>query len=497
MSLINLLVSDDRNVISKVRDLHRAIDSVQLHALAWNSGFEKAVTRSDVVLVIVHLSSSQAEEQASKMFDLQSRGKSRCSLIFLADGDVSPKTQLRILQSGAIDCLRLPYEEAKLRFLIETHAARRRVEFKDRASARSDQNITALDPTLVRPPEFLSSSPVMKRVVEHVQRLANLDTTVLLTGETGTGKTRLARLIHDQSHRRNSPFVHVDCASISESLIENELFGHTKGAYTGADRISEGRVAAAKDGTLFLDEVDALSPKAQASLLRLSDESRYTPVGGTGDVSMAARLIVGTNRNLLAEVQAGRFRQDLYYRLKVLSIELPPLRQRQDEIPELAQVFVYSTARRYRIPVPQVEPEVWEALKKHNWPGNVRELKNVIEQMMAFSSGARLTFADLPDAFRSTDGRPNPRHDMKESVLVDDQMESPPRRPAVTDSWIDRRFPDLNTIGVGRLRGEIGVIIRALTEAKNNRTVAAAALGISREALYKKLKKYDLMDFEL
>lgn len=498
MSLVNLLISDDSVAVGQIRALHRQIDGIELQVLPSLALVERSCSRMDVVLTIVHLAKDSDGAHALRLLDQKNLDAPSNSFLFLADGVVSPTIILKLLHAGAVDCLRMPFEESKIRFLVESRTLRRRVEYKKRQIVLSDPNITALNPVASRAPDFLSISPIMSPIMDRVKRIANLDNTVLLSGETGTGKTRMARLIHDQSDRRDRPFIHVDCASISDDLIENELFGHSKGAYTGADKASEGKIAAARNGTVFLDEVDALSPKGQASLLRLADEGRFTPVGGTQEVTTQARLIVGTNRDLAVEVDASRFRRDLYYRLNVLVVKLPPLRERAEDVPHLVKLFINSTAEKFRMARPVVEDSVWDALKRHDWPGNIRELKNAIEQMMAFCTGGKLTLSDLPESFRTSRKTPVQSSELATSVLEDDSLEDPnTSHPPVTDSWIVRRFPDLKPIGLSRVRGEIGAIVSALTESKNNRTLAAEFLGISRESLYQKLKKYGLMDFRI
>jgi two-component system, NtrC family, response regulator HydG len=294
------------------------------------------------------------------------------------------------------------------------------------------------------------------------------DTTVLLTGETGTGKTLLARRIHDLSTHRAEPFLVVDCGSLTPSLIESEMFGHAKGAFTGADRDRPGKLAAAGRGTLLLDEVNSLPLALQCKLLRAVEERVFEPVGSNAGLPLRARLIAASNAPLEQEVAAGRFRPDLYYRLNVVAFHLPALRTRRDVITSLAITFLAEYAVRNHRDIEAIAPEALQALQGHDWPGNVRELRNVIERAVALSAGPVIQVADLPDTFR-------------------------PRRYAPPPLAVSARpLPPLRVHAEGEPT-ELERITEALSRHRNNRVRVAAELGISRVSLYKKLHKYDLM----
>jgi transcriptional regulator with PAS, ATPase and Fis domain len=305
----------------------------------------------------------------------------------------------------------------------------------------------------------------MEELMGQIRRVAAQETTVLLIGETGTGKTGLARLIHEISPRRAEPFLVVDCAALSAGVIESELFGHVKGAFTGADRDRAGKLAAAGTGTVLLDEVNALPLHLQAKLLRAVGERRFEPVGAVHPLPMRARLIAASNVSLEQEVAAGRFRSDLYYRLNVLGFCLPPLRERREAIVPMAQQFLEEFADRNGLKLSGFRPEVLEWLESYDWPGNVRELRNVVERMVALCEGPDVGLKDLNLMHRDTSRKPR---------LI------PANREAVT-------------LYQSREEAEIQRINEALHKHRNNRQRAAAELGISRMGLYKKLHKYGLI----
>jgi formate hydrogenlyase transcriptional activator len=239
---------------------------------------------------------------------------------------------------------------------------------------------------------LVGESPALDAVRRVVARVAPTDATVLVLGETGTGKELVARLIHEQSPRRRSAFVPVSCAALAPGLLTSELFGHEAGAFTGAVRRRIGRFEAAHGGTLFLDEIGELPADAQAILLRVLQERTIERVGGTESVAVDVRVIAATHRDLLAETRAGRFREDLFYRLGVFPIAIPPLRERRSDVPVLAAHFIEQFARRHGRPVTRASAPSLRALEAHNWPGNVRELQNVIERAVILSDGPVLTF---------------------------------------------------------------------------------------------------------
>jgi two-component system response regulator HydG len=311
---------------------------------------------------------------------------------------------------------------------------------------------------------------------DQLLRVVPQETTLLLTGETGTGKTRLARLVHELSPRRDKPFLVVDCGALNATLIESELFGHVRGAFTGADRDRPGKLAAVGKGTLLLDEVNSLPLPLQAKLLRAVDERVFEPVGANKGQALGARLVAASNAPLEAEVAAGRFRADLYYRLNVVSFYLPALRERQSAVAPLAHKFLAEFAARNRPDLRGLTAEAVRALENYPWPGNVRQLRNVIERAAALCLGPDVLLADLPEALRC----PPPS-----AAAVEPRMQHP--APVLA------REPVCLTLSQSKAEAEMLRITEALRKHGNNRLRAAAELGISRMGLYKKLHKYGLL----
>jgi transcriptional regulator with PAS, ATPase and Fis domain len=247
---------------------------------------------------------------------------------------------------------------------------------------------------------MVGCSAAIREVLELVQRVAPTTSTVLIQGETGTGKELVARAIHRASSRAGHPFVAINCAAITESLLESELFGHAKGAFTGATAQKIGKIESATGGTLFLDEISELAAPMQAKLLRVLQEREVEPVGGTRSIKVDVRILAATNRNLEAEVRAGRFREDLFFRLNVLNITTPPLRDRLGDIPLLAESFVVKVSKKYKVPVKPLSAQAQALMMDYDWPGNVRELENAIERAVVLGDADEIVSEDLPKSIR-------------------------------------------------------------------------------------------------
>jgi len=293
------------------------------------------------------------------------------------------------MRAGAADFLTKPVDLDHLELLVRRLLSHRDLVRENRALRRRlQQNSRGL--------RLLGEAPSLREVLARASRAAETDATVLILGESGTGKELLARTIHDLSARATGPFVAVNCAALPETLLESELFGHVKGAFTGADRDHAGRIAQAAGGTLFLDEIGDVPPPVQVKLLRFLQDRRYTPVGGDGTVAADVRVVTATHRDLRAMIAEGAFREDLYYRLDVVNLRLPPLRERREDIPALVEHFLHRYAERYGRPARLVSREAMDALLKHDYRGNVRELENIVEQAVVLCRGEVIHSDDLP-----------------------------------------------------------------------------------------------------
>src|SRR5438552_5691955 len=314
---------------------------------------------------------------------------------------------------------------------------------------------------------IVGESPAMQEVLETVRQVAPSKATVLITGESGTGKELIARALHQLSPRARQPLVAVHCAGLPRELIESELFGHEKGAFTGAHERRIGRVEQAQGGTLFLDEIGEIDATIQIKLLRFLGERTFERVGSNKTLSADVRLISATNKNLEEMVKAGGFREDLYFRLKVVEISLPPLRERTGDIPLLAQNFLREFARENEKKVNDFSAEALEAMMEHRWPGNVRELRTAIEHAVVLCRSERITLRDLPPEIRS---------------------KSAAQAVPETNPLLAQNTPTVQ-------EAEKHLIIRALKESNGNRTLAARKIGISRRTLHRKLHTYHLEEF--
>ena len=308
------------------------------------------------------------------------------------------------------------------------------------------------------PNDLVAKSTAMRRVLALAERAAATDSTVLITGESGTGKERIARLLHAHSRRSKRSFVGVNCAALPEPLLESELFGHKKGAFTGASADKQGLFEAASGGTLFLDEIGETPLSMQVKLLRVLQEHAVRPVGSTRDVPVDVRVVAATNRDLEALVDAGGFRKDLFYRLRVIPLELPPLRERRDDILPLARQFIAKTCKQNSCGPCALSSDVLDALHAYPWPGNVRELENAIERAVVLAEGQpKIELGDLPPEIRAPAGRGS----------------APPEPDQLTLAEVERRH-----------------ILATLERCGGNRSATAQALGIGENTLWRKLKAY-------
>lgn len=374
---------------------------------------------------------------------------------------------LEAVRLGAYDYLSKPFQPQELLLLIRKAEERERLKSENqrlRAALRDEGRSQGL----------VTSSSSMKQVLELIDRAAEFKSTVLITGESGVGKEIVARTVHEWSTRSEMPFVAINCGAIPESLLETELFGHARGAFTGADLARRGLFREAGGGTLFLDEIGELPHAMQVKLLRVLQEEEVHPVGESQPVPVDVRILAATARDLESEIRAGRFRQDLYYRLNVLRIDIPPLRERPEDLPELAEHFLRRLSRRFGKKLRSLDGAALERLAEYSWPGNARELENLLERATILSPGETLVLDGL------LPGGGVPQDGALDAVI------------AAQEPGADEEGRDLS-IKRGVRRLEQDLIRRALRASGGNRTQTAAILEISPRTLHYKLREYDIV----
>ncbi len=378
--------------------------------------------------------------------------------VILMTAYASVETAVGALKKGAYDYLTKPLDFDELRLALERALEHRHLKeenrmLRERLGAHFDRG------------NLIGRSAAMTKLLDLVAQVAPSEATVLVTGESGTGKEMIAGAIHTNSPRKTGPFVRINCAAITETLLESELFGHEKGSFTGADRRKEGKFRLADRGTIFLDEVSEMSLGMQVKLLRVLQEREFTRVGGEDVIRVDVRVIAATNRDLLRAVAEGRFREDLFYRLNVVSLRVPPLRERREDIPLLAQHFLKTFAERNRKTLQGFTPRAMDRLLRYPWPGNVRELMNTIER------GVVLCRADVLD---------------EEDVAPVLEAETPQAAAGQAAAAVPA--------GSSLEDVEKATILKTLDESGGNKSEAARRLGITRRTLHLKLKKYGLME---
>ncbi|MGK4002276.1 sigma-54 dependent transcriptional regulator [Sorangium sp. So ce1036] len=366
----------------------------------------------------------------------------------------SIETAVRAIRAGAYDYVTKPVDIEALALTLERAIAHHALRTELRRLRRAVAAPGASE-------ELIGRSAAMRNVRDLIERVADSDATVLITGESGTGKEVVARALHRRSRRKDGPFVAVNCAAVPESLIESELFGHARGAFTDARAARPGLFTEANGGTLFLDEIGELPLSAQPKLLRALQERRVRPVGGSAEVPFDARIVAATNRDLDEAVEERRFREDLYYRINVVHVELPPVRARGSDVLLLAQRFIEDFATRSGKEVTGVSPTAAEKLLAYSWPGNIREIQNCIERAVALTRYREITVDDLPAKVREH----RPAHVV---VAADDPSELAPLEE------VERRY-----------------ILRVLEVAGGNKTLAARILGLDRKTLHRKLERWE------
>jgi len=438
-----LIVDDDRDVLSAARLLLRAHFARVLTSQD-PSEIEQlmASERIDVFLLDMNFAIGRnSGKEGLKWLDrITSADPDAVVVLMTAFGDLN--TAVRAMREGAADFVLKPWQNDKLVATLSVAAKLR----------QSRNTISAL--SVPRPvPDMIAGSPAMREVVALVERVAPTDANVLIRGENGTGKELIAQALHRQSMRSDKALVAVDLGAVAESLFESELFGHKKGAFTDAISDRAGRFQAAHGGTLFLDEIGNLPPTLQTKLLRALESREVIPLGSDQPVAIDVRLICATNQPLEALVAAGGFREDLLYRINTIEINLPPLRERLEDLPELVEHFVQLSARKYRLPQKSLTESALRALRAHHWPGNIRELSHAVERALILSDGDTLHAAD----FQLGGGA-----------------------AASTPPTLDLEKTERHTIEL------------ALKREEGNISRAARALGITRAALYRRIEKHGL-----
>ena len=384
---------------------------------------------------------------------LLGRARAECpeTVVIMLTAFATVDLAVEAMKKGAYDFLTKPIHLDKLDLLIRHALEARGLAHENRELRRRLRETSASRP-------LLGCSPAMQRLRESIQQVAATDAAVLILGESGTGKELVAHAIHDGSRRADRPLVKVSCAALPEGLLESELFGHERGAFTGARDRRKGRFELAHGGTLFLDEVGDMSSETQAKLLRVLQEQEFERVGGTKTIRVDVRLIAATNRDLEGLAAEGAFREDLYYRLKVVPIRVPALRERPEDVPVLVAHFLRASAERWRKPVAEVTGEALALLCRYAWPGNVRELQHVVESILVFSRGDPIAEGDLPPAVRG-----------------EDRGDSGDRAPRATLRELERQ-----------------AVAGTLLATGGNRRKAAAILGIGLKTLYRKIQEFGL-----
>jgi len=374
----------------------------------------------------------------------------------------SPDSAVQAMKLGAVDYITKPFRIEEIKARISAAVERRQLAEENVELHRLLKDQFSFE-------NVVGKSEGMKKVFEIIRRVGPMDSTVVISGESGTGKELIARALHFHGGGRKGPFVSVNCGALVETLLESELFGHKKGAFTGADSDRRGLFETAEGGTLFLDEISETSSALQVKLLRALQEREVVPVGGSASVKVNLRIIAATNRDLTQEVKSGRFREDLYYRLNVIHINIPPLRERREDIPHLVEHFFGKLGKRQGRTLQRVSADAMRSLMNYSYPGNVRELENIVERAVALAEGDTLNADLLPEAvLRSPASPPAPDRAMEGKETLD----------ALVDAY------------------EKSLIEEALKRSEGNRTKAARILGVTFRSFRYRLKKYGMAEEE-
>jgi two-component system, NtrC family, nitrogen regulation response regulator NtrX len=443
-----LIVDDEPGVRTSLTGVLRD-EGYSVDAVASGEECLERLTRASVDLIVLDVWLPGMDGLATLA---RLRERQVDSQVVLISGHGNIESAVRAIKMGAFDFVEKPLSLEKTVLVVRNALRQRRLEAENRAlRARVNRTQT-----------MVGESYSMRQLREQVAMAAPTNGRVLIYGENGTGKELVARTIHALSRRRSATFVEVNCAAIPEELIESELFGHVRGAFTGAVADRRGRFEMADGGTIFLDEIGDMSLKTQAKVLRILQEHTMEPVGGTSTIKVDARVLAATNKDLQLEIRAGHFREDLYFRLNVIPIFVPPLRERQEDIPLLADHFMAEFAREYGRRIKSFDAEATILVQHYAWPGNVRELRNVIERLMIMVPGDSISAADLS--------------------FLDLAGGSPPVLAPSTSEKL--------TLHEARDRFERELILRTLSEQQGNMSKTAEVLGVERSNLYRKMRAF-------
>jgi len=462
-----VLVVDDESSLRKV--LGATLRREGYNVVTAEDG-EKAIARFDEggIDVVVSDLVMPKRDGLDVLRHVLSRAPDVPVILITAHGTVD--SAVAAIKAGAFDYITKPFDQAELRQVIAKAAKTRALSQRSGLSRESRHAI-----------RLIGKSPAIQEVIRIIEKVADTPSTVLITGESGTGKELVAQALHNLSSRRNGPFIKINCAAIPKDLMEAELFGYERGAFTGAVTSKPGRFELADGGTLFLDEIGEIPVEMQVKLLRALQESEFERVGGVKTIRVDVRLIAATNRDLQKAIQEGRFREDLYYRLNVVPIVLPALRERREDIPLLADAFRQRFNRRLGKSVQRISPDAIAALQAYFWPGNVRELENVMERTLLFVEGDEIRLEDLPDFIR---GAAAPAPAAEPVVQI----------PPLTSLPADASMKEIVKGATAAIEKDL--IVRALEETGGNVTQSAKKLKISRKSLQNKMKEFGLRDSE-
>jgi len=446
-----LLVDDESGILESLQILLRSEGYDVRTAMGGKEGVEALEEEvPDIVVTDIRMPGTTGMDVLTKAREVDPE-----IAVILMTAQASLQSAVKAVNEGAFYYIQKPFANDELLAICRRAAEARQLKVENRALKKE---IRRRDRGREERP--VGQARPFVEVLELAETVAPTDSTVLLSGESGSGKEVVARYIHGLSHRSEGPFFSVNCGALPEGLLESELFGHVEGSFTGAVRDKEGLLVAAEGGTFFLDEIGEMSPKTQVKLLRVLQEREVTPVGSTESVPVDVRVVAATNLDLEEEIRRGDFRSDLYYRLNVISLHLPPLRNREDDIPLLARHFLDRLERREGDEAFRLTDEAMEVLREYDWPGNVRELENALERAAIVSGDGLIEAEDLPDRVLEA---PSPR-------LVEDQLPPNPSMEVIERAYI-------NWV----LQAEDG-----------NKTRAAEVLGIDPSTLYRKLNRYGL-----